>query len=69
MQYLLCVNDSGFEASLEKRKVYLPLDDAAAGQRGFVRIVDETGEDYLFPTSYFVPIAVPTEAQAAFAES
>ncbi len=65
--YLLCVANDGYQASLEVRKIYQSLLDVAAGQRGLVRIVDESGEDYLYPATFFVPIEVPHGAQALFA--
>ena len=43
--------------------------DSQAESKGMLRLVDESGEDYLFPSDYFVPIQVPTEASVAFADS
>jgi len=64
--FLLCVNNRGYAASLERRKVYRAIGDLEAEKHGMVRVVDETGEDYLFPARLFVPIAVPRAAARAF---
>lgn len=65
--YFVCVDNSGYAASLEKHKIYraIPDDDAAAD--GDLRIIDESGEDYLFAASRFVPITVPAEVEASLA--
>jgi hypothetical protein len=65
-KFHLCVNNEAYPASLEVRKVYQALPDAAAASRGFVRVVDESGEDYLYPSDYFVAIKLPREAALAF---
>ena len=68
-RYLICVNNDAYLVSLERRKVYEALPDAAALALGLVRVVDETGEDYLFPQELFVPIELPPAAQTLFAEA
>jgi hypothetical protein len=65
-QYLLCIDNSDYPASLETRKVYRTIPDALAMSRNFVRVIDESGEDYLYPADLFVPIEVPTAAKEAF---
>jgi hypothetical protein len=65
--YVLCVKNDAFPASLEVRKVYRALPDAAGQRRGLIRVIDESGEDYLFPATCFVPISVPTKAKPVFA--
>jgi hypothetical protein len=60
--YVLCIDDGGYPESLEVRKVYVALKDTRAEQQQYVRVIDETGEDYLYPVSLFVPIQVPPEA-------
>ena len=62
--YVLCIENRDCD-DLEKGKVYQRLPDAKAKKDGFVRIVDESGEDYLYPESYFVPIEIPAEARQA----
>lgn len=60
--YVLCINDGGYPESLEVRKVYAVLPDDRAAADSYIRVIDETGEDYLYPAKYFVPIQVPSEA-------
>jgi len=64
--FVLCVDNAGYAASLEPRKVYRAIDDPSAEKHGMVRVVDESGEDYLFPARLFVPIAVPRAAAKVF---
>jgi hypothetical protein len=52
-QLVVCIDNEGYAASLEKRKIYIALRDAAAEKHGPLRIVDETGEDYLYPKKSF----------------
>jgi hypothetical protein len=66
-QFLLCVNNAAYPASLELRKVYHGLPDATAASRNLVRVVDESGEDYLYPAELFVPIELPQAARRALA--
>lgn len=65
--YVLCIENSGYPAALEVRKIYVRLPDSAAEQDGFLRVVDESGEDYLFPSRFFTAIEVPSAAESAFA--
>ena len=60
--YVLCVDDGGYPESLEVRKVYAVLPDERAAVNDFIRVIDETGEDYLYPSKYFVPIELPSDA-------
>ena len=62
-KFLLCVDNKGYEASLELRKLYENLPDKKAERHGQVRIIDESGEDYLFPARYFAPIRLLTETK------
>jgi hypothetical protein len=68
-RYMLCVRNDNYPASLEVRKIYRTLPDVKAKAKHFVRVVDESGEDYLFPADYFVPIELPRSARSAFAET
>lgn len=63
--YVLCINDGGYPESLEVRKVYPVLPDEKASARNYIRVIDETGEDYLYPMKYFVPIELSPEVLAA----
>lgn len=64
-QLVVCVDNEGYAASLEKRKIYVALRDAAAEKHGMRRIVDESGEDYLYPKTFFRPIALPQSVRKA----
>ena len=68
-QLVVCIENEGYAVSLEKRKIYVALRDAAAEKHDMLRIVDESGEDYLFPKEYFVPIRLERAAQAAMNSS
>lgn len=61
----ICINSTGYEMSLERRKVYPVLPDESAARHDYVRVVDETGEDYLFPASRFILIPVTPEVGKA----
>jgi hypothetical protein len=61
-QFVLCVKNEAYPASLEVRKVYRALPDAAAAAKGFVRVIDESGEDYLYPADSFVAVDLPQAA-------
>jgi hypothetical protein len=62
--YALCLNNEGYEASLLVGKVYQVLPDAAAEQRGYLRVVDESGDDYAFATSRFYRLDLPAAVAA-----
>jgi hypothetical protein len=64
-QLVVCIKNAGFVASLEKRKIYVAYRDAAAEKHGLVRIVDESGEDYLYPKTFFRSIALPQSLKKA----
>ena len=59
--YVLCIDDSGYPESLEVRKLYAVLPDERAAANNYIRVIDETGEDYLYPKKYFVSIELPPE--------
>lgn len=62
--YVLCIDNGGYPESLEVRKVYSVLPDEKAAARNYLRVIDETGEDYLYPAKHFVHIQIPPEAAA-----
>ena len=66
-RYVLCVNNGSYKASLEPRKVYRVVADPAAEAKALLRVIDESGEDYLFPARLFVPIEIPEKAEPVFA--
>ncbi len=63
-RYAVCVRNEECE-DLELRRIYQILPDNRAAREGYVRVVDESGEDYLYPETYFVPIRLPHRAQRA----
>jgi hypothetical protein len=65
-RYVVCIQTEGME-DLELRKLYEVLEDEAAGSRGYLRVVDETGEDYLYPMELFAPVQVPETTERALA--
>jgi hypothetical protein len=64
-QLVVCVDNEGYPASLEKRKIYVAVHDAAAEQHALIRVIDESGEDYLYPKSLFRAIALPQSIKKA----
>ena len=62
---VVCVANKGYMVSLEKRKIYVALRDSAAAKHGLLRIVDESGEDYLYPKALFRSIALPQAVRKA----
>ena len=64
-QLVVCINNEGYPASLEKRKIYLALRDATADKCGLIRVVDESGDDYLYPKTFFRSIALPQAIKKA----
>lgn len=63
--FLICVNNEGYEVSLEKRKLYEKVRDRRAEAHGMVRIIDESGESYLYPEDCFLAIKLPAPVQRA----
>jgi hypothetical protein len=66
---VVCVRNDGYEVSLERRKIYELLPDTDAESHGQIRVVDESGEDYLYPADYFVRIELPKDTQTAVIEA
>src|SRR5687767_15382082 len=64
-QFAVCVDNSGYEASLERNKIYVVLSDRTAEKKGDLRVIDESGEDYLFSADRFVAIDVPAAVKAS----
>jgi hypothetical protein len=58
-RFAVCVKNDGYEAALERNKLYVILPDKDAEEDGEVRVVDESGEDYLYPAAWFVAVEVP----------
>jgi hypothetical protein len=62
---VVCINNDGYGASLERRKIYVALPDAEAEKHGLVRIIDESGDDYLYPQTLFRPVELPQAVRRA----
>jgi hypothetical protein len=62
---VVCVENDGYPASLEKRKIYVALDDPTAGGLGLIRVIDESGEDYLYPSGFFRELALSEALEKA----
>ncbi len=63
--FAVCINNSEYPASLELHKIYRILPDERAAQDGDIRVIDESGEDYLYPAGWFVPVELPREIEAS----
>ncbi len=65
-RYALCIKNRGYAAGLEVRKVYRIISDQNAEAKGLVRVIDESGEDYLYPSGFFSPIELLPSATKVF---
>ncbi len=68
-RFLIRMDNKGYAVFLEKRKIYLALPDTDALKHGQVRVIDESGEDYLYPKSLFLSITVPQSVRKAILEA
>ena len=59
VRFAICINDGGYVDDLKVRMVYQVLPDESAAKSNYLRVVDETGEDYLYPDTYFLPVDLP----------
>ncbi len=66
LKFAVCINNEGYPASLELRKIYQVMLDEKAAKHNLVRVIDESGEDYLYPERFFVRIRLPQAAEEAF---
>jgi len=64
-RFVVCIRNNGYEASLERNKIYVVVPDLAAERDGDLRVVDESGEDYLFAADRFVAVSVPAAVKAS----
>jgi hypothetical protein len=62
-RFAVCVKNQGYEASLERNKIYVTIPDREAEAEGQVRVIDEDGDDYLYPAQWFVAVEVPKAVQ------
>jgi hypothetical protein len=65
-RFAVCIANEGYPASLEMRKIYQVLPDEKAAEHDLVRVIDESGEDYLYPQRFFVSIELPQAVEEAF---
>ena len=65
-RFVVCINNADYPASLELHKIYRVIADKEAEDEGDIRVIDESGEDYIYPSSYFAPIQVPQTVQKSF---
>jgi hypothetical protein len=68
-RFVICIRNDDCPASLEKRKLYEVLPDADAANHNQIRVIDESGEDYLYPEEYFVPVKLPKTAERALVDA
>jgi hypothetical protein len=61
----ICLDNAGYEVSLERRKIYVALADTKAERSGYLRIIDESGEDFLYPAQRFVAAELPISTRRA----
>ncbi len=66
-RFVVCVRNDEYPASLEARKLYRVVPDASALKRGLLRVIDESGEDYLYPARYFLAVSLPQRVKRAVA--
>jgi len=64
-QLVICLDNADYEASLERRKIYVAIADAVADEHGMLRVIDESGEDYLYPKARFVIAELPQATRRA----
>jgi len=65
-QFAVCLSNRGYAASLVVRRLYAVIDDPVAARRGLVRLIDESGEDYLYPKRMFAPVELPAAVKRRF---
>ncbi|NMG10543.1 hypothetical protein [Brasilonema sp. UFV-L1] len=68
-QFVVCIKNENYAASLEVRKIYQVIPDSKAIEHHMMRVIDESQEDYLYPENYFVPIDLPKVAEDVFSIS
>jgi hypothetical protein len=69
VRFAVCVCNAGYEASLERNKIYVVIPDETAEREGDLRVIDESGEDYLFSADRFVAVEVPAAVEASLLKS
>lgn len=69
VKFAVCVNNAGYPASLELHKIYRVLPDEDAEAEGDLRVIDESGEDYLYPAEYFVLVELPQAVERSLLQN
>jgi len=64
-QFAVCVRNTGYPVALELRKIYEVLPDPQGAEHGLIRVIDESGEDYLYPNKFFIQIELPLPLESA----
>lgn len=67
--FVVCIDNADYPASLERCKIYQMLPDEKAKQRQYIRVIDESGEDYLYPQTLFIPITLSSELETAIVKA
>lgn len=67
-KFVICIENANYPVSLEKRKIYESIPDADANKHGQIRVIDESGDDYLYPQSCFVEADLSAKTKAVLAE-
>jgi len=65
LRFVVCIKNKNYAAALELRKLYQVVPDETAAKLHQIRVIDESGEDYLYPEAYFVPVQLPLSAEKA----
>ena len=68
-EFVICIRNDDYPASLELRKVYQVIPDSEAYSHKMLRVIDESGEDYLYPQDFFAAVELPRAAEAMFSEA
>ena len=64
-RFAVCVMNEGYQASLDRNKIYVVIPDDEAEKEGDLRVIDESGEDYLYPADWFVALEVPKAVEVS----
>jgi hypothetical protein len=68
-KFVICIENQDYPVSLEKRKIYEVVPDPEAEEIGHIRVIDESGEDYLYPATCFIDAHLPKDVQAAIVKA
>jgi hypothetical protein len=64
-RFVVCIRNEGYEVALERRKLYEIVPDPAAAKHSLLRVIDESGEDYLYPEDFFLSVGLPGPVEKA----